>query len=94
MAGHRKQRDGTLRPRQDVARAHRMSARVAAAPDEFTAMAAAFDWLRMALRHLENARPHQERAPRHAGQARAIAREMTGVLASRAREAEAVTHSE
>lgn len=94
MAGRRKRGDGPLRPRQDKARMEKMTARIAVAPDEFAAMAAAFDGLRMALRHLENTRAHGGKVRRHGGDARVIAREVTDVLAARAREAEAVTHRE
>ena len=83
MAGRR---HASGAPRRDQARAERMRARVAAAPDEFTAMTAAFDWLRFAIgplaRSTRGGAPPGARAP----EAREAAREITGLLVARAEE--------
>lgn len=83
MAGRRQ---GKGRPRRDVARTARMKARVTAAPDEFSAMAAAYDWLRFELGHFARSTVHGSPIGLHAPEARAAAREVTGFLAARAEE--------
>lgn len=78
MAGHRHGQ-----ARRDKARADRMRARIAAAPDEFQAMGHAFDWLRMELQHLSNAGQHNDTSRPHAAEATATARQVTQELIAR-----------
>lgn len=78
MAGHR-----DSQPRRDKARAERMRARIAEAPNEFQAMGHAFDWLRMELQHLSRAGQHGDRSRPHAAEAGALARRVTGELIAR-----------
>jgi hypothetical protein len=63
-----------------------MRARVAMAPDEFTAMAAAYDWLRFELGHLARSAAHGAWVGTRTPEAKAAAREVTGWLAARAEE--------
>ena len=79
MAGHR-----NGKPRRDQARDERMAARVAGAADEFEAMTAAFDWVRVALRHLGRSAPHGEKGNPRASEARRIAAELTHELVTQA----------
>jgi hypothetical protein len=78
MTGHREDK-----PRRDRARAERMRARIASAPDEFQALGAAYDWLRMELKHLERAGTGTARTQRHTGQAAEIARRTMRELVAR-----------
>lgn len=83
MAGHRHAKG---MPRRDKARTERMRARLAAAPDEYAAMAAAYDWLRFAIGHLARSSYHGSPIGMRAPEARAAAREVANLLAARAEE--------
>lgn len=78
MTGHRKSQ-----PRRDKARAARMRARIAQAPDEYQAMGHAFDWLRMELQHLERCGKSKARTQRHTGEASVIAQQVMRELVAR-----------
>jgi hypothetical protein len=81
MAGHR-----NSQPRRDQARDERMRARIAGAADEFEAMTAAFDWVRVALRHLDRSAPHGQKGNPRAAEARRIASELTNELVTPAKQ--------
>ena len=83
MAGHRNSRGA---PRRDQARTERMRARIAAAPDELAAMAAAYDWLRFAIVHLARSSLHGAPSGDRALEARDEARRTADWLAARAEE--------
>jgi hypothetical protein len=79
MAGHRHGQ-----ARRDKARADRMRARIAAAPDEFQAMGHAFDWLRMELQHLDRCGKGTARTQKRPGEAADVAGQVMRELVAHA----------